>query len=907
MYSIDDLPKKCYACSSCQKFTPKVNQTNICAICEHYVEQHEQFADFLVRLREHEARNNSVNSLSLNEGRVYNSSDNQISIKDKLQNLQHQININELAVSYGRTNFVKNTGSNSAIVSSGSFTLKVVMFPYVHNNKIITIETRLWNLLSNLGLIKTVTFSKKASAGEVEQILIDAIPVIEETGWRVLRPITSHSPDLVPYRENELKSGEFLKMAATQRKRLYIGPINKDIINTPLQNEPTPLDPPILTNHIINSEESPPILTNDRINSEASVNNISNTSSIDATIDNRTVDEFRTELLRSLQLKYNINQSDTTSIHIKDMDSCVDYLISWGMSVTNEDLLKRPIICLDENVVDTGGVFRELTATFWQRIKSQDFLGGKLFDDDEVCLIQQNETLIEWQYASTIGKLLFWSWIHLGSWPKWLHQIHLQYAINGIDLVMCSNILRDRIPYLYHLVNDIKETYRDERQEDIKHWIEFHGIDDEIFLYDDLTLANFIIEYEIITKRQKSLELLKEGFNVGGSLKVVYFEKMDFKRYSWSHIEKELYLSLDSLKLLNQFDIHQIEMTIAEIHLRRSSRRQIFNWLKQWIRLQPIKILEIFLRFITGTTRIPLTKKITIRWFDNQNQNLSRLPYARTCICCLMLSQNYSKMNDFYDDLNECLANNEEFSEAAYSRIHSSISNTSFNNETISVINNNTETIDLTDRNILNRSTIDNTETVDEIIDLTADQDIEANRDNLAEDESLSDNDIETNIIDLADDDTSDEIAEESHVLDIRSESFQIQGRKRNRRRNINNDSNSNLHQFIEVTPEEILGEQRKGVGKKPKNTRKIKATRATRATRSRTTRSVPTRGGTRGGATRGGTRGGATRGGTRGGATRGGTTRGRARETRATTARVTTDRVTRSARNTNMNDSQSM
>jgi hypothetical protein len=116
------------------------------------------------------------------------------------------------------------------------------------------------------------------------------------------------------------------------------------------------------------------------------------------------------------------------------------------------------------------------------------------------------------------------------------------------------------------------------------------------------------------------------------------------------------------------------------------------------------------------------------------------------------------------------------------------------NNEAMSAINN-TEIIDLTDRNILNRgevSTIDNTEIVNEIIDLT-DQDIEANRVDLAEDENLTDNDIETNIIDLADD-TADEISEESHVLDIRSESFQIQERKRTRHRNINNDSDSTLH-----------------------------------------------------------------------------------------------------------------
>jgi hypothetical protein len=39
--------------------------------------------------------------------------------------------------------------------------------------------------------------------------------------------------------------------------------------------------------------------------------------------------------------------------------------------------------------------FRELTATIWQRIKSQDLLVGSYLDDDEVCFIQQNVTLIK--------------------------------------------------------------------------------------------------------------------------------------------------------------------------------------------------------------------------------------------------------------------------------------------------------------------------------------------------------------------------------------------------------------------------------------------------------------------------------------------------------------------------------
>jgi hypothetical protein len=42
-------------------------------------------------------------------------------------------------------------------------------------------------------------------------------------------------------------------------------------------------------------------------------------------------------------------------------------------------------------------------------------------------------------YASSIGNPLFWTFIHYGSWPKWLKKIHIQYVIND------NNILYDRI------------------------------------------------------------------------------------------------------------------------------------------------------------------------------------------------------------------------------------------------------------------------------------------------------------------------------------------------------------------------------------------------------------------------------------------------------------------------------
>ena len=121
-------------------------------------------------------------------------------------------------------------------------------------------------------------------------------------------------------------------------------------------------------------------------------------------------------------------------------------------------------------------MFRDVTATFWKNIKITDLHGGCLFDGEEICLIQQNSTLIEWNYPLTIGKLLFWSWVQMGSWPKWLDPLHLQYIINGKESILCISALYEHIPFLYYLTNDIKDNYKEEREEDLKSWIHHNGI-----------------------------------------------------------------------------------------------------------------------------------------------------------------------------------------------------------------------------------------------------------------------------------------------------------------------------------------------------------------------------------------------------------------------------------------------
>ena len=128
------------------------------------------------------------------------------------------------------------------------------------------------------------------------------------------------------------------------------------------------------------------------------------------------------------------------------------------------------------SAVDTGRVFCDITEIFWRKIRVENLNGGQLFQGDNVCLIQQNSTIIEFDYPKIIGKLLFWSWIQMGSWPRWLDQIHMQYTIDG-NSVSCTSSLLEHISYLYKLSHDVINDKREIRKNDLNYWITERGLD----------------------------------------------------------------------------------------------------------------------------------------------------------------------------------------------------------------------------------------------------------------------------------------------------------------------------------------------------------------------------------------------------------------------------------------------
>jgi hypothetical protein len=92
------------------------------------------------------------------------------------------------------------------------------------------------------------------------------------------------------------------------------------------------------------------------------------------------------------------------------------------------------------SVTDTGGAFRQVTSIFWDKIH-------------ECGLYFTNGIIENTTESYTLGRMLFWTILHCGLWPQWLHKLHIQNFINEkIDVV---NVLKTTNPIIYRLYRQL--------------------------------------------------------------------------------------------------------------------------------------------------------------------------------------------------------------------------------------------------------------------------------------------------------------------------------------------------------------------------------------------------------------------------------------------------------------------
>ena len=60
-------------------------------------------------------------------------------------------------------------------------------------------------------------------------------------------------------------------------------------------------------------------------------------------------------------------------------------------------------------------------------------------------------------------------------------------------------------------------------------------------------------------------------------------------------------------------------MSICEIPSKKKTRERIYGWFKEWVATLDNETVERLLKFITGTTRTPLPRKISVCKYFTKN------------------------------------------------------------------------------------------------------------------------------------------------------------------------------------------------------------------------------------------------------------------------------------------------
>ncbi|EXX57301.1 hypothetical protein GLOIN_2v1469659 [Rhizophagus irregularis DAOM 181602=DAOM 197198] len=157
-----------------------------------------------------------------------------------------------------------------------------------------------------------------------------------------------------------------------------------------------------------------------------------------------------------------------------------------------------------------------------------------------------------------------------------------------------------------------------------------------------MDIAQFIAKFEIEDSRISQLNDLKKGFDV---FKIVEIIKMNIFDITWNDFKKKLYkVVISESDLLEQFDTKMNIKRIEGKVMRETCYLVFFDYLRS-LKI-PLDRKNV-LRFICGRISIPLPdhQKIQIKWKNSgsKEQQLLRIPHAKTCMRTIWLSDNYEE------------------------------------------------------------------------------------------------------------------------------------------------------------------------------------------------------------------------------------------------------------------------
>lgn len=124
-------------------------------------------------------------------------------------------------------------------------------------------------------------------------------------------------------------------------------------------------------------------------------------------------------------------------------------------------------ILINNSLIDVGGAIGDISTKFWKEILNYETENGKLFlAENDYILLNNDSNILQSDYLFQLGKVMFWSFIHRGAWPTWLHPFHINFIMEqNINTVEIFEKLQ---PSLFELANKINFDYS--AYNEIKDW-----------------------------------------------------------------------------------------------------------------------------------------------------------------------------------------------------------------------------------------------------------------------------------------------------------------------------------------------------------------------------------------------------------------------------------------------------
>ena len=299
---------------------------------------------------------------------------------------------------------------------------------------------------------------------------------------------------------------------------------------------------------------------------------------------------------------------------------------------------------LNEEGLDTGGLLRDMLSEFWKNTLPIYFEG----DNQMIPLIHAHTNMV---IFSTLGKILSHGYLISGVLPLQVAFPSMASVLLGINVEFDDQIL---IECFANCLSHVEADH-------IKQCLQIKGES-----FSETMRAKLVEIFDRFGGREtptpsklKTLILQAARFH----FTVKPMSALCLMNCGVPEVDKRSWANFSVRRLYNMYKIltadpKKVLSVIKEPDVINAAEDRVLTFLRQYIGNMSRNEVEVFLRFVTGSSVMPVRINVT---FNALQPGVARRPISHTCDNTIELSSTYVTMREFANEL-WVFIHNDEFS-----------------------------------------------------------------------------------------------------------------------------------------------------------------------------------------------------------------------------------------------------